>query len=87
MNTLARLAILLPMIMLSWSTLARADGDNLALDREEVAIDSRYLLTLIVVPCAYLVVHQVAGVLRRLVVGAPRRSDLAEPRPAGSAGD
>ena len=36
------------------------------------------LLTLIVVPCAYLVVHRVAELLRRVVVGAPRPSAAAD---------
>jgi hydrophobe/amphiphile efflux-1 (HAE1) family protein len=45
------------------------------------------VLTLLVVPCAYLVVHQVAATLRRWVVGAPRREPASAPGPAGSAGD
>jgi multidrug efflux pump subunit AcrB len=45
------------------------------------------LLTLLVVPCAYLVVHQVAATLRRWVVGAPRREPAPASGPAGSAGD
>jgi multidrug efflux pump subunit AcrB len=40
------------------------------------------LLTLVVVPCAYLVVHQLARSLRRIVVG--RRAP--QPTPVGSAG-
>ena len=44
------------------------------------------LLTLIVVPCAYLVVHRLADALRRVVVGGPRRDEAPEPEPAGSAG-
>lgn len=39
------------------------------------------LLTLFVVPCAYLVVHSVAGVLRRVIVGRRRE----EPVPAAAA--
>jgi hydrophobe/amphiphile efflux-1 (HAE1) family protein len=36
------------------------------------------LLTLIVVPCAYLTVHRAAEVLRRAVVGAPRKRSTAD---------
>jgi multidrug efflux pump subunit AcrB len=47
------------------------------------------LLTLIVVPCAYLVVQGIAGGLRRLVVGGPRARAKREPEPeaAGSSGE
>jgi len=41
------------------------------------------LLTLVVVPCAYLAVHAVAGWLRRVVVGAPREE---RPKPAAAHG-
>jgi hydrophobe/amphiphile efflux-1 (HAE1) family protein len=44
------------------------------------------LLTLIVVPCAYLIVHGLAAALKRLVVGGPRIAE-ADRRFAGSAGD
>lgn len=44
------------------------------------------LLTLFVVPCAYLLVHQVAGALRRVVIGAPRAVESPAQTPAGSAG-
>ena len=44
------------------------------------------LLTLVIVPCAYLVVHRGAAALRRLVVGAPRTA-AADTGLAGSAGD
>jgi CzcA family heavy metal efflux pump len=44
------------------------------------------VLTLIVVPCAYLAVHRVADVLRRLLVGAPRAAEEPRPAPTGSAG-
>jgi Cu/Ag efflux pump CusA len=45
------------------------------------------VLTLLVVPCTYLVVHQVAATLRRWVVGAPHREPAPASSPAGSAGD
>jgi multidrug efflux pump subunit AcrB len=45
------------------------------------------LLTLIVVPCAYLIVHQVAGTLRRWVIGTPRPARGPEPGPAATGGD
>jgi Cu/Ag efflux pump CusA len=41
------------------------------------------LLTLVVVPCAYLAVHAFAGWLRRVVIGAPREP---EARPASAHG-
>lgn len=44
------------------------------------------LLTLFVVPCAYLVVHQVAGSLRRIIVGGPRPAREGAGGP-GSAGE
>jgi hypothetical protein len=43
------------------------------------------MLTLIVVPCAYLIVHGLAGSLRRIVVGAPRAPEV-RPSPAASGG-
>jgi hydrophobe/amphiphile efflux-1 (HAE1) family protein len=45
------------------------------------------VLTLVVVPCACLVVHQLAATLRRLVVGVPRAEAVRGAQPAGSGGD
>jgi multidrug efflux pump subunit AcrB len=45
------------------------------------------LLTLLVLPCAYLVVHGIAGALRRAVVGAPQAKEAPQPSPAGSGRD
>ncbi len=44
------------------------------------------LLTLVVVPCAYLIVHRLAAALRRIVIGGPEPTPAAE-RLAGSTGD
>jgi len=45
------------------------------------------LLTLIVVPCAYLIVHGLAAALKRLVIGGPRLAAASDQGLAGSAGD
>lgn len=43
------------------------------------------LLTLIVVPCAYLIVHRGAAALKRFVIGGQRSA--ADPELARSSGD
>lgn len=44
------------------------------------------LLTLVVVPCAYLAVHAIAGWLRRVVVGGPRHEPATGPAGAHGGG-
>jgi multidrug efflux pump subunit AcrB len=45
------------------------------------------LLTLVVVPCTYLIMHRFVAALKRVVIGGPRREAVPERGLAGSLGD